>query len=347
MAAKYMKKIQAISLVLGLSLFAFLIYKIGFSQILNSLRLVGSGFIVLILISGVRHLLRAAAWKKCFEADHRHHVGLFELFNVRLAGEAIRYISFTGPILGEPAKAALIKRRLPLSHGLSSVIVENLTYSLSAILIAIIGVVLLLVNVNLNSKLRWASIIISAVVLAVVAVIWRGIARRNFVLVRVMRLLERRTKRKWFAKRVESVGRMEENVFNFYNHRERTFLLVLSMQMLAHFVNIFEVYLILHYMGVNATFVAAFIIEAAMKMINAAFFFVPGQVGVFEGGNALLLRALGFTASIGVAVALVEKIRTLVWTAYGLVALTFLLRKNANKTLPKYEDANKKIQMLA
>ena len=347
MAVKYMKKIQAVSLVLGLALFAFLIYKIGVGQILDSLRAVGFGFIILILVSGVRHLLRASAWKKCFEADHRHRVGLLELFNVRLAGEAIRYISFTGPFLGEPAKAALIKKRLPLSHGLSSVIVENLTYSLSAVLVSVAGVVLLLVNVKLNSKLRWSAIIISIVVLAAVAVIGRGIARRNFVLVRVMRLLYRWTKREWFAERVESVGRMEENIFNFYNHRERTFLLVLSLQMAAHLVNIFEVYLILYFMGIKATFIAAFIIEAAMKLINAAFFFVPGQVGVFEGGNALLLRALGFTASIGIAVALVEKVRTLVWTAYGLIALTFLFRKNAKKPIPKYEDADKEIQTLA
>lgn len=341
-----MKRLQAVSLVLGLALFSYLIYTVGVGQIINSVRLVGSGFIVLILVSGVRHVLRAAAWKKCFEADHRHRISLFELFNVRLAGEAIRYISFTGPLLGEPAKAALIRKRLPLSHGLSSVIVENLTYTLGAVLVTISGLALLLATVTLNNNLRLAAIVISLFVLAVVAMIWRGIARRNFVLVRSMRRLERLTGRRWFADKAESVERMEENIYNFYNHRERTFLFVLSIELAAHFINIFEIYLILRFMGVEATFLAAFIIEAAMKMINFAFFFVPGQVGVFEGGNALLLRAMGFAASTGIALALIEKIRTLAWTAYGLVALTFLFRKNA-KSLPVYEEPDKGAQILA
>ena len=99
-------------------------------------------------------------------------------------------------------------------------------------------------------------------------------------------------------------------------------------------------------MGVEASFVTAFIIEAAMKVINFAFFFVPGQVGVFEGGNALLLRALGFAASIGITLALIEKIRALAWVAYGLIALTFLFRKNA-KTAPAYKESEKGAEILA
>ncbi len=340
-----MKKIQAVSLVLGLALFSFLIYNVGVGQIFSSLRLVGSGFIILILVSGVRHLLRAAAWKQCFENDQRD-IGLFELFNVRLAGEAIRYLSFTGPFLGEPAKAALIKKRLPLAHGLSSVIVENLTYTLGAFLITLSGMALLFATVSLSNNLRISAVVISVLAVAVVALIWRGIARRNFALLRLMKRLEQLTGRRWFADRAASVERMEESIYNFYNHRARTFLLVLSLEIAAQFVNIFEVYLIMRFMGVEASFVTAFIIEAAMKVINFAFFFVPGQVGVFEGGNALLLRALGFAASIGITLALIEKIRALAWVAYGLIALTFLFRKNA-KTAPAYKKSEKGAEILA
>ena len=123
-----MKKIQAISLALGFILLAYLIYSLGPAEILYSIRLIGVNFTILLLVSGIRQLLRTAAWRECF--DTGQSPSLPELFNVRLAGEAIRYLSFTGPFLGEPAKAALIRKNLPLSKGLSSVIVENLTYTL-------------------------------------------------------------------------------------------------------------------------------------------------------------------------------------------------------------------------
>lgn len=339
MAAKQMKKLQAISLILGLALFSYLIYSVGASQILRSIQLVGSGFIVLIFVSGVRHLLRAVAWKKCFETDGRR-IGLFELFNVRLAGEAIRYVSFTGPLLGEPAKAALIRKRLPMSDGLSSVIVENMTYTLGAVLITVSGMALLLANFTLNSNIKLATIIISLSVLAAVIRIQRAVARRDFALRRLMKRLERATGKQWFADKASSVERVEDNIYNFYHRRERTFIFVLLIQLAAQFVNVIEIYLILRFMGVEATLMAAFIIEAAMKLVNFAFFFVPGQVGVFEGGNALLLRLLGLGATTGIALALVEKIRALAWVAYGFIALSALFKKNS-KQVSSYEESEK------
>ena len=101
------------------------------------------------------------------------------------------------------------------------------------------------------------------------------------------------------------------------------------MELGVHLLTVFEIYLILYFMGVDPTVLAALMIEGVTKLINFAFFFVPAQVGVSEGGNELLLRALGFAATTGIALALVEKIRALAWAAYGLGALTFLLRRNA------------------
>ncbi|MEJ7577126.1 MAG: lysylphosphatidylglycerol synthase domain-containing protein [Pyrinomonadaceae bacterium] len=327
-----MKKIQAVSLALGLALFVGLIYSAGVGNILHSIRLVGSGFLILIFVSGVRHLLRALAWRKCIEEEQRQRIGLLELFNVRLAGEAIRYVSFTGPLLGEPSKAALIRKRLPMAHGLSSVIVENLTYTLGAILITLSGMALLLVKFTLSSGIKATGVVITVFMVAAAVVIQRAIARRSFALVRLMAWLEKTTGKEWFRAKSESVRVVEENIYDFYNHRGATFFLVLALELGAHLTNIFEVFLILRFINVKASFAVAFIIEAAMKLVNFAFFFVPGQVGVFEGGNALLLKALGLGVTAGVTLALVEKIRTLVWTAYGLLALTLAFRKDARSS---------------
>lgn len=323
-----MKKVQAVSLVIGLALFFYLINKVGFGVILTSLQTLGAGFLVLLVISGLRHMFRAVAWGLCIEKQHGT-IKVTELFNIRMAGEAIRFVSFTGPFLGEPSKAALLRKRMPMVHGLSSVIVENMTYSLAAAIVSVVGVAVLLANFSLHNRVKWIAF---GIVLFVVLLVWlirRAIVKESFPLARALRLIDRHTGRTWFGQKAASAEQMEECIYRFYKSNSRTFVLVLSIDLLAHVTNIFEVYLILVFLGSEGTLLAAFIIEAGMKIINAAFFFVPAQVGVFEGGNALILKALGLGMSTGIALALVEKMRTLFWTGYGMLILTLKFGKHA------------------
>ena len=329
-----MKMLQTLALLAGVGLFVWVIYIIGANAILDSLRAVGFGFVVLIIISGLRHLLRATAWACCFEKDERRF-SLFELFNVRLAGEAIRFVSFTGPLLGEPTKAALLRKRLPMVQGLSSLVIENLTYTFAAMLVTLAGLGLFVANFTLHRNVRFSAFVIAAFMLVTVFAVRRAITRRTFDLSRLTKTLAGMGVRGtgvWLESKSVGIERMESNVYEFYDRRGHTLLRVLLLELAANFANVLEVYVILSFMDLQATFLAAFIIEAIMKVINFAFFFVPAQVGVFEGGNALLLKALGLGAPAGVALALIEKIRTLVWTAYGLIALAFLLKKDSVNT---------------
>ena len=62
--------------------FAGLVYAVGVENVVRSARLVGPGILVIVAAAGLRHLLRATAWMKCFGAG-RQGPGLRELFQVR------------------------------------------------------------------------------------------------------------------------------------------------------------------------------------------------------------------------------------------------------------------------
>src|SRR5206468_4726723 len=72
---------------------------------------------------------------------------------------------------------------------------------------------------------------------------------------------------------------------------------------------------------------AAYIIESLTKVINFAFAFVPGTIGVYETGNGIILRTLGYTTAIGVALAIVRKAAIVFWTVIGLFVI-------AGRTVP-------------
>jgi hypothetical protein len=61
-------------------------------------------------------------------------------------------------------------------------------------------------------------------------------------------------------------------------------------------------------------------VEGGVKFINSVFVFIPGQFGAAEGTNALIVRALGYPAALGVTLSLVRRVRAYVVAGIGLLA---------------------------
>ena len=61
-------------------------------------------------------------------------------------------------------------------------------------------------------------------------------------------------------------------------------------------------------------------------------FFMPLQLGGREGGFLMSVSALGMTASAGIFVALLVRLRELVWTGIGLLLIKINERKGQDQT---------------
>src|SRR5438477_11878736 len=57
------QKLSFVWLLIGLILFAFLVYRTGVSTIVSNIRVFGAYFLLLLLISGMRQVLRTFAWR--------------------------------------------------------------------------------------------------------------------------------------------------------------------------------------------------------------------------------------------------------------------------------------------
>ena len=56
--------------------------------------------------------------------EHRR-ITFRQAFAARLGGEAISFLTFTGPLLGEATKVALLRKRVPLTYGVPALVVDN------------------------------------------------------------------------------------------------------------------------------------------------------------------------------------------------------------------------------
>ena len=114
-----------VGFLFGAGLLIFVVQYVGVGPIFEALAQIGLGFFALLGLIALRHGLRALSlWVAVNPRDRRFN--LWQAFTTRIGGEAITFLTFTGPVLGEATKAALLKKRMPLSSGVQSLVVDNL-----------------------------------------------------------------------------------------------------------------------------------------------------------------------------------------------------------------------------
>lgn len=85
----------------------------------------------------------------------------------------------------------------------------------------------------------------------------------------------------------------------------------------------------------EVSFVKSLIIIAYTSLIANLLFFMPLQLGGREGGFILSSVQLGFSASSGSFLAIIVRIRELIWTGIGLLLIKLDRKKNIKLTKGK------------
>jgi putative ABC transport system permease protein len=327
---RYLVWLQSLAFLLGLGLLIYVIHRVGVQPLFDALLRIGFGFFVVLGLSGSRHVLRTIAMRAAVPAEHRR-ISFRHAFAARLGGEAISFLTFTGPLLGEATKVALLRKRVPLTYGVPALVVDNLLYNLSVVFFILSGAVVMLATYPLPTPVYLVLVAI-ALIAALGILIAAVAAKRRVMLMTWMidQLARLRLSPKVILKRREHIYHLESKVYDFYKHHPGAFFLMIACDLLSHAASVAEVYLALRMLGFQPQVAQAYIIESLTKVINFVFAFVPGTIGVYEGGTEVILqKGLGFTPAAGLALALVRKAAIVAWTSIGLLVLTWRTLPNA------------------
>lgn len=315
-----MRKLEWVFLFLGLSLLLALLDRVGLDTILRQFRQLGWYFLLVLVVSAGRQLARTVAWRHAF-ADKQSLPSFPEMFQVRVAGETLTYLSFAGPLLGEPAKATLLRRRLPLSVGLGGTMLEAGSYAVISGLVIVVGLPLALVRVTLDEPLARAAWVVTGLLAVTLFVLWRALRRGVGVGSVLLRSLTWLPFTGWLEQRRPRVEEVEAKLHQFYSQHTRSFRLMFLWDCVAQGFALLEIYVILVRLNLSIGLGDLFIFEAMSKIISTLFFFVPARLGTDEGGQAVVFQLLGFGLANGVGLALVQRLRGLTWSAGGIVVL--------------------------
>lgn len=326
--------LQAIAFLLGLALLVYVINRVGLQPIFDALLRIGFfGFLILLAISGSRHVFRTIAMSAAVPREHRRF-NFGQAFAARLGGEAISFLTFTGPLLGEATKVALLRKRVPLTYGVPALVVDNLLYNLSVVFFILSGACVMLFTYSLPPLVYYSLIGIALIAALGIAAAALAAKRRIMLVTWILDQMARlRLSPKVILKRRQHIYHIESKVYDFYKHHPGVFFGMIGCDLVAHASSVLEVYVTLRMLGYAPQVAQAYIIESLTKVINFVFAFVPGTIGVYEGGTEVVLRTLGFAVATGVTLALVRKAGTIFWTSIGLLILTWRTLPNAWRRL--------------
>ena len=160
----------------------------------------------------------------------------------------------------------------------------------------------------------------------------KGLANRVMNLLRHIPFVK-----KWARPFVEShreqLNTIDSQIAALHTQNPKSFVSAVVLEILCRIASAAEVMFILLVLMPHVNYLNCILIIAFTTLFANLLFFMPLQLGGREGGFLMSVTSLGMTANAGIFVALIVRIRELVWAGIGL-----LLIKIGKRKLPRKQD---------
>ena len=311
-----LRGVRIAALVVGVVAFAFMANKLGWSGLTRVLVETGPWFIVIAAIDVGSALFDAAAIRAMASAHAK--VPFARAVAAQLGGVAINRLT-PGNALGEPVKISLLVERIPRDSAISTILMFDAGATLVAVFSLVIGIPITLFMADLPTNMRVAAWIGAAVLLVFAAcllvLVRRGPVRLAVAALRRVRLISAERSQRWKTR----VGHIDEMVRELGKTRSsRIGLLCLFGSRSLNWVGTL---VMLYAAGLPVTAPLVIGILSVGMLITWISHIVPLGLGIQDGGNYLLYRALGAPGLAGVDFTMVYRARTCLIALIGLCVL--------------------------
>jgi uncharacterized protein (TIRG00374 family) len=310
---------RVLFLCLGLGLVVLLVTQIELAKVKTYLHEMGWAFPLIFLPYLIVYCCDTLGWKLAFGPTLV--VPFHTLFLTRVGGEAINNLTPFAYLGGEPVKAHVLTRfQIPIIQGMAASIIAKLLISISQFLFVILGGVLALSYLVTRPEVLWPLVVIIIMAGGLLTGLSYGLRVGLFTL--LFGVLDRWRLTPPFMERWRGhLRQLDETIGGFSRRHPLKLLLSLGLHFMGWVMGTLEVIAIFYAVGLPIRVGEAIAIEALASVIKAAAFFIPGSLGVQDGGNVLLLAFFGYPASFGLTFSLVRRMREILWIAIGLLVL--------------------------
>ena len=319
---RHLKTFAVIFTIFGVLLFAYFVYSVGLTEIIEGVEKIGpAGFALLIFFYLLRIIVRAIAWQ--LSVSNPYKLGFNDTFQAVIIGEAVSSMIPLGILASGTSKAVAVSNRIPFVAGLSSVATENLFYTLVTGIFIICGAIAFLLGVEV--EVIWLIPIfgVIAFILLLISFFAIAIVKQWHLVSGICNFFYNRHILRGILEngRVQALE-FEHLIFDFYRQKSGNFFPIILCEILYHVFGVAEVWFILSKISETVpTLYSSFLLESVSRVIAILFKLIPFAIGVDEASSQFITDNLELGAAVGVTIAILRKGRILFWAICGMILI--------------------------
>ncbi len=351
------KKYQNGFFLFGLVVLVIMVTQLDFAEVWRGLTHAGYWFFAVVALWAVLYLFNTASWWMIIKSQEVKEVkgsyvasrrklkddssvnsqlstrqgikgvsAFFWLYKITISAFALNYATPGGLMGGEPYRIMSLSPKIGAERASSSVILFVMTHIFSHFWFWLLSCILFVVLKPVDALL---GMLFAAAFAFCVLGIWffmagyrKGLAVRAMGVLRHIPYIKR-----WAIPFIDShreqLDTIDRQIASLHRQNRKAFVSVVLTELACRVCSALEIYFVLRVLMPSVNYLDCILILAFTSLFANLLFFMPLQLGGREGGFLMSVTRLGMTVSEGVFVALIVRLRELVWTGVGLLLIKF------------------------
>lgn len=312
--------------IAGLLVLAVMVSQLDFAQVWDGVSRAGYWFLAVVVLWFFLYMFNTAAWWLiiqclCQDDTDMQKVPVSWLYKVTVSGFALNYATPGGLMGGEPYKIMSLAPKTGIKQATASVFLHTMTHIFSHFWFWLLSCGLYVVTQPTSPIMAVLLVGVTAFCLLAICFFQKGY--RHGITVWCMTLLARfpmirHKAAPFFERNAEKLAEIDLLMGKLHGRHPRTFACAVVLELLCRILSALEIFFILLVILPSANYLQCILILAFTSLFANMLFFIPLQLGGREGGFLMSVSGLGMSSSAGIFVALLVRLRELIWTGIGL-----------------------------
>lgn len=330
------KKYQNGFFIFGLVLLGIMLTQLDYAEVWRGLQHTGYWFFAVLALWMALYVLNTSAWYIIIKAGQKQDttqngynnkpINFWWLYKVTVSGFALNYATPGGLMGGEPYRIMSIAPKIGTERASSSVILYAMTHIFSHFWFWFVSIVLFFITQPLTSG--HLTIVLASTVFCLLGLWFFMVGYQKGLAFRAIRLLShvpfvKRWALGFIERNKTQLDNIDQQISALHKQSRSTFVSAVFLELGCRIISALEIYFILLVIMPDVNYIQCILILAFTSLFANLLFFIPLQLGGREGGFLMSTSGLGIASSSGIFVALIVRIRELIFTGLGLLLIKF------------------------
>jgi len=312
-----MKKFNFILLSAGLVFLTYLICTTGPWKLCRQVWSLGLGLVPFIFAEGVAEMIHTVGWRYCLNEPHRS-ISWWRLFQIRMSGYAVNYLTPTASMGGEVTKIALLAAQHRGPQAVSGVVIEKVSFAIAQVLFVAAGCWFVVRYASLPRPL-WVGMLFGTALVAGGIMIFMLLQKGGKLGGFIRWLDSRKDSSHTLRTAAIKISAVDDALRAFYRDRRVDLWGAISWHVAGCSIGVIQTWLFFQLLGQGKSWPIAAAAWTLAMWFDLLTFMVPLGVGSLEGSRVVTLRAVGFNALSGLTYGIAVRLSQLFWSGVGLL----------------------------